>query len=39
MFIFEKVQDNVDRVTFRADLVHAETVREFGEIRIPFGVE
>lgn len=32
-FYFEKVQDNVDRLTFRADLVHAETGRQFGEIR------
>ncbi|HYE35792.1 hypothetical protein [Methylocaldum sp.] len=34
---FEKVRD-VPKVTFRTDLVNAETRRIFGEIRIPFTV-
>jgi hypothetical protein len=35
---FEKVDVGVPRVVFRADLVNAQTGRQFGEIRIPFEV-
>ena len=36
---FEKVTEDVPRVTFRADLVNANTGDVFGEIRVPFTVE
>ena len=36
---FEKVTEDVPRVTFRADLVNADTGDVFGEVRVPFTVE
>ena len=36
---FEKVTEDVPRVTFRADLVNADTGDVFGETRVPFVVE
>jgi hypothetical protein len=36
---FEKVDEDMEGFTFRADLVDADSGRIFGEIRIPFVVE
>ena len=36
---FERVDDDLERVVFRADLVNADTGRKFAEVRIPFTVE
>lgn len=36
---FERVDDDLPKVVFRADLVNADTGRKFAEARIPFAVE
>ena len=36
---FERVDNDLERVVFRADLVNADTGRKFAEVRIPFTVE
>jgi hypothetical protein len=36
---FEKLPDNLDRITFEADLINARTGVTLGTVRIPFVIE